>query len=50
MEKLYASLKLYLLCDHIELGILIVLGIVNLVLVTVPWCASNSLVYFSTCY
>ena len=29
MEKLYASLKLYLLWDHIELGILIVLGIVN---------------------
>ena len=29
MEKLYASLKFYVFCDHIELGILIVLGIVN---------------------
>ena len=29
MEKLYASLKLYVLCDHIELSILIILGIIN---------------------
>ena len=29
MEKLYASLKLYVLCDHNELSILIILGIIN---------------------
>ena len=29
MEKLYASLKFCVFCDHIELDILIVLGIVN---------------------